>query len=204
MSTCAFYINADECMNCKTCMAACNDVHNLSPELHLRTVIQTEKGDWSYDGDIPLSSNVFAYSLSISCNHCDNPICVVSCPRSAIAKDLQSGVVFIDQDLCIGCGKCAKQCPYHAPIVNRNTKKAIKCDTCYAMRNEGEIPACVAACSMRCLSFYTGDTLEDVMTTIRDTDEAGGRIITPGKNGILPDPNITNPNLVITPHRRDI
>ncbi len=206
MSVSVFYINANECMNCKACMAACNDVHNLSPELHLRKVLQAEAGEWKFKEGITQQINVFSYSLSLSCNHCNNPICVDSCPRQAIIKDPDNGIVFIDLDLCIGCGICTKQCPYHAPVVDTRIKKALKCDTCFNLRNKGESPACVAACSMRCLSFYTGDTLEDVIATIQSEHNQTPEsltIIFPGQNALLPNPETTNPNLALTPHRRD-
>lgn len=206
MSISAFYCNANECMNCKVCMAACNDVHNLSPELHLRKVHQAEAGQWSYKEGIPYQSNIFSYSISMSCNHCDDPACVKVCPQNALNKDADEGIVFIDHELCIGCGKCAKTCPYHAIVVDKKKKRACKCDTCFDLRNQGELPACVAACSMRCLSFYTADTHEQILEQIRK--EHGDipdqlDLIYPGANALLPDPNLTHPNFVLTPHRKD-
>lgn len=206
MSISAFFCNANECMNCKVCIAACNDIHNLSPELHLRNVLQAEAGSWEYCDGIPYQSNIFSYSVSTSCNHCDNPACVEVCPRKALSKNIETGIVFVDTGLCIGCGKCAKVCPYHAIVIDSRLKQARKCDTCLDLRNQGESPACVAACSMRCLSFYTAETTDEILDQVRkDHKDASGQInlIYPAANALLPNPDLTHPNLIMTPHRKD-
>lgn len=205
MTISAFYFNANECMNCKACMAACNDVHNISPELHLRKVLQAEVGQWEYQNGIPCASRIFSYSISVSCNHCNNPLCATACPQKAITKDQANGIVFINQDLCIGCGKCAKACPYHAPVVDRRVKKALKCDTCFDLRKNNDLPACVASCSMRCLSFYSGENYEDIINQILYDHECidSSSLVFPGQNALLPNPDPTEPNLFITPHRND-
>lgn len=63
-----------------------------------------------------------------------------------------------------------------------------KCDLCRDYRAEGKQPACVAACPSRALDFGPIEQLRQEHGT-----QAG---IAP-----LPDPTITRPNLVITPHR---
>nr|WP_237267830.1 4Fe-4S dicluster domain-containing protein [Tessaracoccus flavus] len=62
-----------------------------------------------------------------------------------------------------------------------------KCDLCRDRLAVGEKPACVAACPSRALDF---GEIEDLRQ--RYGSEAG---IEP-----LPDPRITQPNLVIKPH----
>jgi Fe-S-cluster-containing dehydrogenase component len=46
-----------------------------------------------------------------ACRHCDDPLCMFSCPTGAI-KRRPEGEIFIDYDLCTGVGACALACPY--------------------------------------------------------------------------------------------
>ena len=48
--------------------------------------------------------------LPNSCQHCQNPACMIDCPTGAIGRDPE-GEVFIREELCTGCGACAKACP---------------------------------------------------------------------------------------------
>ena len=111
-------------------------------------------GRGAYADTLIENKGVFSFSLSISCNHCDEPACLAACPRGAISKDPQTGIVSIDEDACIGCGKCAKACPYDAPVVFKDLHKTFKCDLCKDRLQAGLEPACVAACNMRCLHVF--------------------------------------------------
>ncbi len=46
-----------------------------------------------------------------ACRHCDDPVCMFSCPTGAI-KRRPEGEIYIDYDLCTGVGACALACPY--------------------------------------------------------------------------------------------
>ena len=80
----AFYINSSACSGCKTCQVACKDKHDLDVGILWRRVYEVSGGDWIQDGDA-WTPNVFAYYVSISCNQCEEPICVSSCPTKALA-----------------------------------------------------------------------------------------------------------------------
>lgn len=69
-----FYIDSSRCTGCKTCELACKDFKNLSPEVNFRRIYEYAGGDWT-EQDGVYTQNVFAYYLSISCNHCDDPAC---------------------------------------------------------------------------------------------------------------------------------
>ena len=54
------------------------------------------------------------YRVTESCQNCLAASCQKVCPKGAIS--FVNGKSFIDQDMCIKCGKCAKACSYNAII----------------------------------------------------------------------------------------
>ena len=70
----AFYFNSELCTGCKACMIACIDKHNLNKGVLWRRVLEYSGGEWLPVGDA-YEQNVFAYYVSLSCNHCENPVC---------------------------------------------------------------------------------------------------------------------------------
>ena len=87
-----------------------------------------------------------------SCYHCDVPYCVAVCPTSAMTKR-EDGIVYVDQEKCIGCMACAGACPWSVPQRNPQTNKAIKCDYCMDRIDAGLRPACVTKCTNHALKF---------------------------------------------------
>ena len=85
MKQLGFFFDARRCNGCKTCVVACKDAHNLSVGRNFRHVLEVTDGKWSKD---PKSGawkqNVYAYYLSIACNHCSDPACVKACPQRAL------------------------------------------------------------------------------------------------------------------------
>lgn len=152
----AFHFDASRCTGCKTCVVSCKDKNNIEdPKISFRRVYEEAGGDWMQDPDTKAwKQNVWGYFVSVSCNHCNNPVCVSVCPTGAHAKhnDL-GGLVLIDQTVCIGCGACAVACPYEAPQLDRSMKKMKKCDMCMDRIAKKELPVCVASCPQRALDF---------------------------------------------------
>jgi nitrate reductase beta subunit len=94
------------------------------------------------------------YYLARLCNHCSYPACLAACPRSAIYKRPEDGIVLIDQKECRGYRKCVEACPYKKSIYRGTTRTSEKCIACYP-RVEGKDPEtegapmetrCMAAC----------------------------------------------------------
>ena len=129
MKQLGFYIDAAKCTGCKTCVVACKDAHDLPVGMNLRKVIEYAGGGWRQDRMTGAwHQDVFAYYLSIACNHCEDPACVKVCPTKAHFKRKEDGLAVIDREKCIGCGACAAACPYGAPQLDVKAKKMLKCD----------------------------------------------------------------------------
>lgn len=183
-----FFFDQNMCNGCKACQIACKDKHDLPVGMNWRRVIEYTGGTWSTnEQDGTFTPNVFSYYTSISCNHCENPICMRVCPTTAMSRR-DDGTVYVDQSKCVGCRYCQWACPYGAPQLDSRTGHMSKCDLCYDYREQGQNPACVDACPTRALGWGPIEALRKEFGS-----ESG---IAP-----LPDPSITKPHLVIKPHR---
>ncbi|MCX2593420.1 4Fe-4S dicluster domain-containing protein [Klebsiella pneumoniae] len=111
-----FFIDSARCTGCKTCELACKDYKNLTPEVSFRRIYEYAGGDWQEDNGV-WQQNVFAYYLSIACNHCEDPACTKVCPSGAMHKR-EDGFVVVNEEVCIGCRYCHMACPYGAPQYN--------------------------------------------------------------------------------------
>ena len=87
---------------------------------------------------LPVHRTWFFYLQRI-CNHCAFPACLAACPRNAIYKRPEDGIVLIDQKRCRGYRKCVEQCPYKKSLYRANTRTSEKCIGCYP-RIEGSDP----------------------------------------------------------------
>ena len=96
-----FFIDSSRCTGCKTCELACKDYKDLTPDVSFRRIYEYAGGDWQEDNGV-WHQNVFAYYLSIACNHCEDPACTKVCPSGAMHKR-DDGFVVVDEDVCIGC-----------------------------------------------------------------------------------------------------
>jgi len=103
--------------------------------------------------ELPTHKTWFFYLARI-CNHCSYPACLAACPRQAIYKRPEDGIVLIDQKECRGYRKCVEACPYKKAMYRGNTRVSEKCIACYP-RVEGTDPEsggqpmetrCMAAC----------------------------------------------------------
>ena len=104
---------------------------------------------------LPEHKTWFFYLQRI-CNHCDYPACLAACPRNAIYKRKEDGIVLIDQKRCRGYRKCVEQCPYKKPMYRGNTRVSEKCIACYP-RIEGRDPMSDGVpMETRCMSACVG------------------------------------------------
>jgi anaerobic dimethyl sulfoxide reductase subunit B (iron-sulfur subunit) len=137
-----FIINFDLCVDCKACSASCLLENRWSESARTIYTYNTES-----ISVLPITH------LSLACNHCKKPACLYGCPTGAFAKDALTSAIIIDSEKCIGCRYCIWNCPYDAPKLNLHSGVIVKCDFCHSRIQEGDEPACTAACPTGSLRF---------------------------------------------------
>ncbi len=144
MNKYALYLNPKRCIGCHGCEVHCKVNKNLPVGPILCEIthepLKAVKG-------VPKTEFFFR-----SCYHCEDPFCVPICPTGAMQKR-EDGIVFVDQEKCIGCMACSGACPWNIPQFNPDTGKAIKCDYCMDRIDAGLKPACVTKCTTSALKF---------------------------------------------------
>lgn len=127
-----------------------------------------------YGGSVQLPEHkVWFFHLARICNHCTYPGCLGSCPRNAIYKRQEDGVVLTDQSRCRGYRKCVEGCPYKKAMYRPTTRTSEKCIACFP-RLEGkdkEISPTGAPAETRCMSACVGKIR---LQSLVERDEKGG------------------------------
>ncbi len=144
-------INTKRCIGCRTCAVSCK-MENTVPVGAFRVKVLNSKGTLegdAYEGVFPNVSMVFTTSM---CQHCTTPACNEVCPTGA-AQQREDGIVFIDQDMCIGCRTCESACPYDARSLNKDTGTEIKCTMCMHRLDEGLTPMCSFCCPVQAITI---------------------------------------------------
>lgn len=125
-------VNINLCVGCQSCVMACSLVKEgvFSP---VKSRIQIHMDESK------------CFSIPTICEHCEDAPCIPACPVDAITKDEVSGIVKIDDEVCIGCEACQDACPFDS--IRIRDEKAIKCDLC------GGDPECVKVCHPYALQY---------------------------------------------------
>ena len=96
-------VNLKRCENCGVCEMACAERHGGKARLKVKDVLQSR--GLIFDDE----------ALPIVCKQCENPACLDVCKPEALVRE--EAVISIDEGKCIGCGRCAKSCPFNAIFI---------------------------------------------------------------------------------------
>jgi phenylacetyl-CoA:acceptor oxidoreductase subunit 1 len=106
-------IELKRCVGCYECVLACKAEHFLPPDIFWNRVLIGESGKYP---------NVTKLIYSVRCNHCADPACVKVCPTGA-TQQREDGIVWVDEDKCVGCRYCMVACPYQMRSMYEDGKK---------------------------------------------------------------------------------
>lgn len=169
-----FYFNADNCIACHACEAACSEKNDNPAHIAFRSVGFVEGGTY------PAYQRL---NISMACNHCDDPVCLKGCPTRAYTKFAEYGAVLQDPDICFGCGYCTWVCPYNAPQLDPVKGQVTKCNMCVDRLEVGLKPSCVSACLGNALDFGVIENIPE--------NRSQAKVEIPG----FPRSDITHPNI---------
>jgi CRP-like cAMP-binding protein/Fe-S-cluster-containing hydrogenase component 2 len=102
-ATSALVIHLNVCTRCGNCVKACAELHDGISLLTRHGMLFEAPARQTLTVLEPLL-------VATSCMHCLDPECMIGCPTGAITRDVNGEVII--QDSCIGCGNCARRCPY--------------------------------------------------------------------------------------------
>ena len=174
MATKGFFTDTTICIGCKACEVACKEWNQLpSDGMHLTGM--------SFDNTAGLGSSTWRHVefierpvafgkqtaghkefswllMSDVCKHCERAGCLEACPTGAIVRT-EFGSVYVQPDICNGCGYCIVGCPFG--VIDRLPEdgRAWKCTLCYDRLKDGVEPACAKACPTQSIQFGDLDEL---------------------------------------------
>ena len=162
----AFLTDATLCIGCKACEVACKEWNGVPSDgfawsghsydhtgalghstwRHVKFVERIRDGApaWDFVSDV--------------CRHCEHAGCLEACPTGSIVRT-EFGGVFIQPDVCNGCGYCVVACPFGVVDRRPDDGRAFKCTFCYDRQKAGLIPACAKACPTESIQFGELDDL---------------------------------------------
>jgi len=164
-----FLTDATICIGCKACEVACKEWNEVPADGFVFTGL-------SYDNTATLGHSTWRHVLFLEqpeaagpqladtndpfrwvflsdvCKHCANSGCLEGCPTGAIIRT-EFGGVFVQHDVCNGCGYCVVSCPFGVIDKRPEDGRAFKCTFCYDRQKAGLMPACATACPTQSIQF---------------------------------------------------
>ncbi|HEX4202940.1 MAG TPA: 4Fe-4S dicluster domain-containing protein [Ktedonobacteraceae bacterium] len=173
MGEMGFFTDTTLCIGCKACEVACKQWNQLPADGYKMT-------GYSYDNTVALSATTWRHvgfveqpreaddagksvnwlMMSDVCKHCTHAGCMEACPTGAIIRN-EFGDVYVQPDICNGCGYCVPSCPFGVIERAQETGLAAKCTLCYDRQKDGIEPACAKACPTDSIQFGSLDELRD-------------------------------------------
>ncbi len=190
MSVTAFLTDATLCIGCKACEVACKEWNEVPADGMVWSGL-------SYDHTQSLGASTWRHVmfleqpqpagpqvadtndpfrwvfLSDVCKHCGNAGCLEACPTGSIVRT-EFGSVFVQKDICNGCGYCVVTCPFGVIDRRPDDGRAFKCTFCYDRQKVGLMPACAKACPTQSIQFgEIGELQERAKNRVHELRERG-------------------------------
>ncbi|MBK5260772.1 MAG: 4Fe-4S dicluster domain-containing protein [Thermoanaerobaculia bacterium] len=198
MTVTGFFTDSTLCIGCKACEVACKEWNEVPDDgfawsgLSYDNTTGLGHSSWrhvkfvEHEATIGLGGNApgqatWQFSSDV-CKHCENAGCLDACPTGSIIRT-EFGSVYVQPDICNGCGYCVVACPFGVIDRRPSDGRAFKCTFCYDRQIAGEQPACAKACPTGSILFGDLEALEKV---------ADARIAQLHANGMT-DATIWNP-----------
>jgi formate dehydrogenase iron-sulfur subunit len=163
--TVGFFTDTTVCIGCKACEVACKQWNQLPDDGFSFTGM-------SYDNTMALGASTWRHvafierpsesgdesdpfswlMMSDVCKHCETSACLEACPTGSIIRT-EFDSVFVQPDICNGCGYCVSACPFGVIDRRPDDGRAWKCTLCYDRLGEGMTPACAQACPTESIVF---------------------------------------------------
>ena len=179
MPTTAFLTDTTLCIGCKACEVACKEWNGIPSDgytftgqsydntgslghstwRHVKFIERVTGAAEPIDGSAGYRSSAFRWDFSSDvCKHCEHAGCLEACPTGSIIRT-EFGGVYVQPDVCNGCGYCVVTCPFG--VIDRRPAdgRAFKCTFCYDRQKAGLKPACAAACPTESILFGELDAL---------------------------------------------
>ena len=138
----------DKCTGCEACSLACSFAKYgvFSPSYARVRILKFEES---------------GVDAPVVCQQCEDARCMEACPKKAIVRRPETGILVIDEATCDGCGICAVACPYgaisvHPKSPSKKNKVMLKCDLC------GGNPECVKWCETKALQLVPVEEQERI------------------------------------------
>jgi formate dehydrogenase iron-sulfur subunit len=189
MTEVGFFTDASVCIGCKACEVACKQWNQLPDDGFVFTGRSYDNtgslgaSSWRHVAFVERSQSLSGQRTGIGdfswlfvsdvCKHCERAGCLEACPTGAIMKT-ELGTVYVQPDVCNGCGYCVVACPFGVVDRHRDDGRAFKCTLCYDRLKGNLEPACAKACPTDSIVFGNLDELRQKAAARVDALRARG------------------------------
>jgi formate dehydrogenase iron-sulfur subunit len=178
-----FFTDTTVCIGCKACEVACKQWNQLPDDgllfsgMSYDNTVHLGASTWRHVAFVerPMVENTkFSWLLmSDVCKHCRTAACLDACPTGSIIRT-EFDTVFVQPDICNGCGYCVSACPFGVIDRREDDGRAWKCTLCYDRLDAGMTPACAKACPTESIQFGDLDELRArAGDRVRELHDAG-------------------------------
>src|SRR4051812_45263530 len=182
-----FFTDTTLCIGCKACEVACKQWNQLPDDGFEFTGLSYDNtghlgsSTWRHVGFVErpvplggtLGGNFSWLMMSDVCKHCERAGCLESCPTGAIFRT-GFGSVYIQPDICNGCGYCVSACPFGVVDRREDDGRAWKCTLCYDRLKAEMVPACAKHCPTASIQFGDLEELKErARERVRQLNERG-------------------------------